>query len=467
MTPGDGLPVLAALAVLIPIVAGLGFGFASVLELVYPVLLLVAALALHHRAPGAYIALVLWGWLLTPLLRRVIDQQTSFSPVSPVLLAPYLATSICLVALVGDLRRFREPALRPFVLLAVAVGCGFLIALARSGPLPAAFGLLDWLVPPALAAWAIANPRHYPVLARQFVSVAVVGGVLVSAYGLYQFFFLSSWDALWMNEVALSSIGQPEPLEVRVFSTMNAPGVYAMVAMVLAIVLLGRRSFLKPPAVALLVAGLGLSLVRSAWLGWILGLVFLFAVRTGTSRGRSLALAVLVVPLFVLIVQAGPIGSLLNQRLSSVSNVSTDRSFQDRVSFAFSEAPRILANPLGSGIGSTGAAARASEGGADRQGISDFDNGLLEIPFTLGLLPGALFVLALVRLCRAGLGGLRGDDGLRRVFAAAVVAGLVQMLFVNALKGATGVFIWLALGLTIAGRLHAEQQAPPSPGTAT
>ena len=52
--------------------------------------------------------------------------------------------------------------------------------------------------------------------------------LLLGGYGIFQYLDPPSWDRDWMINSAMDSIGEPEPLMVRVFGTLNAPGVYGL-----------------------------------------------------------------------------------------------------------------------------------------------------------------------------------------------------------------------------------------------
>ena len=79
-------------------------------------------------------------------------------------------------------------------------------------------------VAPVLFAFFIVRFRFQIQEIRASLEKAFIwGSLLIGIYGLYQYFILGPWDALWMETSGANSFGSPEPLQVRVFSTMNSP----------------------------------------------------------------------------------------------------------------------------------------------------------------------------------------------------------------------------------------------------
>jgi hypothetical protein len=441
------------------VVGSLGMHQARLLQVAFPAVCLVAGMVLFGRSPAGYLTFVMWLWALAPLVRRLAEWQLDeFNDQNLILLSPYIVTAIAGVAL------FRRPGVlndrrtRPFVIGIGCVAAGAVVGLAKVGLQAAIFGFLEWSTPIALGGYvatlSVARLEH---AWRTVWRHALVLLVVVGCYGVYQFFAILPWDVQWMDNAPIGSIGQPKPFEVRVFSTANAPGVLSMIVMVLLLLALGRRSAMKLPITVLAGVVLGVSLVRSAWLGVAVGVVAFWLLQRGRSRSRSILAALLIVPLFLGVTQAGPINAVLSTRASSFGELGEDDSLNARFEFFRETLPGVLANPIGHGTGSSGATVRTGVV-EDDQAVQAFDNGLLAIPFALGLLPGLVYFGVLVNVTRQVVGGSRGGRRMRRAAAAAWIAGLVQLLFVFALAGATGAFIWMAAGLGIAAK-HARPSA--------
>ena len=445
------------------VVATLGSGQARLLEVLFPFVCAGAGLVLFGRSPAGYLVFVMWLWALTPLVRRLAEWQLdSFDEQNLILLSPYLATSIAGLSLLRRPGVLSDPRTRPFVLGIGCVAVGAAVGLVRVGPVGAMFGALEWSTPIALGGYAATLTDDLEPAWRAVWRHAALLVLFVGAYGIYQFFAILPWDVHWMQNAPINSIGQPKPFEVRVFSTLGSPGALSMVVMVLVLLLLGRRSAGKVVTTLLAAVTLGVSLVRSAWLGVAVGMLAFWLLQRGQARSRSILAAFLIVPMFLAVTQVGPLGAVLSTRASSFGQLDDDASLDARIEFFWNTLPRVVSDPIGRGTGSSGATVRTglAEGEED---VEAFDNGLLAVPFTLGLLPGVGYLVVLHQVTRQVVGGSRGSRRLRRAAAAGWIAGLVQLPFVFALAGATGTYIWLVAGLGIAARHAAGSTRAPAP----
>ena len=456
----DGRIPLAVLAVALFWAANLALiaaGLARLVPLAYPALAVAVGGLLYLRARGDFLAFVWWLWFLTPLVRRLVDYQVGWTPVSLVVPTPYLVALIPAVTLVGRLGALTMPQLLAFGLTVSGIGYAYMVGLGTAGVAAATFGLLTWLVPVLFGFHLMAAWRDYPTWRRVIPRVFVQGAVALSVYGIVQFVQVTPWDAAWMVNSAMDSIGWPEPFRVRVFSTMNAPGVLAMVLMTA--LLLGlqapgawRRIVQLPVWMAIL-----LTQVRSAWLGLAIGLVL---VLSGQPLRRSLALlasGALIVLLLLPLLQVDAIWQVVGTRLMSLGELEGDHSLRQRLEL-YGEFTAVAAGNLaGAGIGSTNLATRLSNDGA-LGSLGVIDSGVLEILFVFGwpgtILYGAGIALALIL---AALGRQQADGDRFQVAAAAVVAGcLVQLVFFNPLGGAVGMIFWCFLGLILSGQRAAR-----------
>lgn len=177
---------------------------------------------------------------------------------------------------------------------------------------------------------------HWELLTR----IIPVLGLPVGVYGLIQFFVLPVWDSRWMTASMLTSIGSPEPMQVRVFSTLESPGpaaAYLGLAIVLSIARAtrsrgGRRLFWITLGLLDLPAFI-LTGVRSTLLALFLAVVLvLFLQGRGVARAVPLLLggALYGALSFTLTALAGTSQILSSSRYSDF-DPSTDISFQARI----------------------------------------------------------------------------------------------------------------------------------------
>jgi hypothetical protein len=175
----------------------------------------------------------------------------------------------------------------------------------------------------------------------------------------------------------------------------------------------------------------------------------------GTLRKRLLAilgLSVLIsLPLFIFAPSTGRV----QDRADTLTSLNEDASFRARIALHGIYAPRVLTNPIGTGIGNFGTAAKLSRGD-----VFSFDSGLLEVPMALGWPGSILYLGGLIWMLWHAL-SIRGAgvDPFPVALVAAAVALLSMMVFANQLKGNGGLIIWSFLALSIAARRyhHADE----------
>lgn len=407
---------------------------------------------LYISNPPLYLGFVWWVWFLTPFIRRLADYQLgAFTPPTEalILLAPFTVTAISGLTLLrygGTLLRLYAA---PFLLCIVGVVYGFLVGLPKVGGFAATVGLLEWLTPlllgfHVLALWRL-FPQHRQVVRTTFVTGAFVLGV----YALIQFFVLPGWDRLWMIGSRMNSIGQPEPFEVRVFSTLNAPGPLATTLIPGLLLLFESRTvFSKLTAVPGYI-GFLLSLVRSAWGGWMLGMVYLVWRLKGRLRTRLLALTVIMAIAVVPVAMMSEISDATGDRVETLGAIGSDGSLAARQHMYSTATIDALMNPLGQGLGSAG-----------------FDSGYVTILWQLGWIGGSLYLGGLFWLVwrEVVAPGAAPPDQFTAVLAATVLGYMGLLAFGTEHIEVAGCVLWSFLGLILASRRHhARTQAAPTP----
>jgi hypothetical protein len=430
-------------------------------EVGLPMVALAVGVRLLRRRPEAYLEFVLWLWLLTPFVRRAVDLGTGFSVLSPVMLTAPLVTCLALIPVLQHSGQV-APWARPLFAVALPVlAYGAAVGTVRIGPAPAAAALLNWLPPIAIGLWLAGSGPATSQVRAVLRRTAVWGSVALGGYALVQFFVLPAWDVVWMQNAELANIGRPLPREVRIFSALNSPGPFAVVAGALLTVLLSVRHRFQLPALVLGVLGFALSLVRASWTAFVLTVVLYAARRAGRGLGRT-AVA-LAVPVVVLVAVGGPVQDVVLDRLERTAEVGTqDESLGARVGFYVETVPEVLRDPAGNGLGSVGTATRL--GTADRR-LSDrgnFDSGLLEFLYVFGAPAGALLLAVWVRALlgawrRAGRG-----DAFDVACAAAALGIAVQLVFVNVLTSVTGVLCLILVGHLLRSELDAPARGRPA-----
>lgn len=449
--PGLYLNALAYTALLVVgIVGAAAFvgSLASLVEPLYPVAALVAAALLLWRKPTLYLGYMWWVWFLTPEVRRVVDLSVGYTEASLVMLAPYLVTGVALGAVLMNLHRLGRAARLAFAFIAMGLLYAYAVGVLHNGPLAATFDLLNWGAPVISSAYVLTHYHHAEAF-RSVVQRTFMWGLLVMGlYGLVQYFYLPAWDGYWMDNAPLFSIGISEPLEVRVFSTLNAPNPFAIVLMAGLLLTFSARGALRAFGAAAGFIGFGLSAVRAAWGGWVVGLLVISLNLPLRLRVRLLGsitfIGILIVPLF----SVEPISELVGQRLETVTDLENDVSFNARLAL-YADLPNFIAgNLLGQGLGATGVATQLN---ANDNELLNLDSGIIAVLYAFGLFGTIYFVGgAFVLFIRAIALGVRSHDLTNTAYAGITVAALSQFALSNTWVGVTGMVVWFFPSLCLA-----------------
>lgn len=415
------------------------------------------ALLLARVRPLAALEFALWLWVLGPQVRRMVDLSTGYHEPSLILLAAPLASLVTLPS-VHRLRRLDLVRwVRPLLVAVAAMTLGYVVGAARIGLQPATAALLSWIAPVLFGLQLIAVGDDVDDLRATVERFLTWSTLIVGVYGVAQFYIVPPWDALWMDNAPMNSIGVPEPFEIRVFSTLNSPGPMAVFLAAALLYLAGARHAWRVPAQVAGYAALALSLVRSAWLAWLLGIVLVVA--AGRSRARTTAVIAVIAIAVCALQLSGPMQQVVADRLDETREGRQDDSLVERLALHRAMVPALAGEAIGNGLGATG---NASTLGTDSStGLAVLDSGLIDFGYSLGLPAG---LLALGALWYGGLELARA--GLRRgVVGAEIIAGgasvLVQLLFGNALAGVGGVMFFLLWALALRDLVEASSSTGP------
>lgn len=436
-----GFPVVLALVYVSALCAGIGaVAGPTAATSCYVGAAATAALWLAVRHPTDYVLFTIAIWISAPEIRRVTDWLTgSFNPYNLAAVAPYAVVLAGLVGLIGHPTPARRQLLG-LVFVYAALAAGLAVGWSSVGPLAAGFALMEWVAPFIFLQYALTRDL-VPGLLRRGLWLATLW---IGLYGTLQYYVLPGWDRFWLATAPIDSAGRPVPTEFRVFSTLNSPGTMAIVLAVLVLILLATYRPWDLVALVPAFSALALSLVRASWLVIAVGVLLLLAVRRSDGGPRRGIFAALVTAL--LLVAVAPVDTLgpVGDRIATAGQLERDVSFTSRIAFFEENVANALLTPGGYGLGSTGVSSRLNAGGSSELTTS-FDNGLLNIPFTLGWLGSALYVAGIALLCRPA--AVRRVGGRSAPYGRLLLAAGMGLLFVNVLTGASGYFLGLLLAL--------------------
>ena len=478
------LPILALAGLTVVFL----FAAPATLRLAFIPLATIAALILFLQSRTLYIELCLWLWFLTPLLRRLIDGRTSYSDQSAILVTPFLAASISGIVLLRNPRTLSRPGGVPFACALAGILFGTVYGLTRYGLFDVGRGVINWLAPIFFGFFLYQERHRYKAYRDAFTRSLLWGTLLTSIYGIYQFFFLPSWDETWMHGLVFSVFGEAAPRKVRVFSTMNAPAVlafYVTAGLLLILALLVDRqeatpshtpSYRKKWFLALTaplgLLALGLTTTRALWISFLAGILYLAWTITGPARVRVVGFALIVLIVVGAATQAPGIHEIVVTRLQSFTSGTQDVSAAARITGHASALAKLATEPLGEGMGSTDT--DHDTNGSDAS-IGPHDSTLLEFLYSLGA-PGTLiytvgFAFGLILIFFPRHPRSQAD---RQPFAyamrAATFAFLAASLLESILIGIPGFLIWACFGFALSTcepiTTHKATRTPdlPAPG---
>jgi hypothetical protein len=267
-------------------------------------------------------------------------------------------------------------------------------------------------------------------------------------YGVLQYVAPPAWDVNWLENLNLhvfpdaASFGSADPLQIRVWSTANGPGVFAFIMMCgLLLLLVGQY---KMRILAGLAGGLTLILssVRISWIGFTIGLILLCV---WEKRRRLQLLAGTAVIGAVLI----SFGALLNfregllTRLETFQNIQEDGSFQDRLALQEKLLEFIATHPFGLGLCTKVPYSLFQD--------RPLDSGILRIPLYVGWAGAVVIGLSLLSVLRAVF--RRNElSPVSLGFKAIIIATFVHLPSGEVFSGPQGYFFWSAVSFVMMGQ---------------
>jgi hypothetical protein len=459
--PAGVLPTLAALIIATLALVLLG---GTIARLAIPLLCTGTAYVLYRKAPVAYVSFVWWLWFLICLVRRLVDYRSGFAESNPVLAAPFLAAFVCAPVLLERREMWKRRSSWPFVLAFSSVLYGLAVGLLAIPKKLLLTSALGWLAPLVFGFYIyteLATSERREAQIECLHKTFIWGALIMGFYGIIQFVAPPPWDIQWMLATqtawpGLGSIGTPEPFGLRVFSTMNGPGAFALSLVPGLVLVINRKGWLSVLAGIAGCGALLLSSVRTAWIAVCVA-VLLLAIRNRKYMTRLIlgtaVLAVCVIGAMAL----EPVRDTLQARFQSFTNIRDDTSFQDRMSGSEQMVTYVMEEPLGMGLGTMDA------NFLGKTPLGPRDSGLWEILLSLGWVGGFVYLGALALLvwnsCKPGV-----PRSTPEVFAGCITAALVSQLALGSVMiGVTGCTVWVFAAFAMAplddahGILHEGQ----------
>lgn len=369
-------------------VAGLG----GLLRFIFPVASLLLAVYLYAFKPITFITYNWLIWCFSPLLRRLGDYyRGGFDDFGIMLLAPYLVTFVCALTLFKQLPKAHKTGDLSFVAIASSVLYAFFIGALNNPPVLVVRTFLEWMSPVLFGFHIASSWRFYPEIRKATQATFLCIILLTGIYGIYQFIFAPVWDTFWLESTGIVTMGRPEPLGLRVWSTTHSPPPYGCLMMSALLLLFSSRSFWKLPAASVGYLSFLLSMVRAAWLGWMVGILTLLALLKPSLKTKMIITIVVMFFVVVPLANIDPFSEIIGDRLETFLYIQQDTSYLARGQTYERHLGIAMTNFIGQGLGSTFFILPNGQ----LQRIA-FDSGFLDLFYTLGWLGGLPYLLGIL-----------------------------------------------------------------------
>lgn len=393
---------------------------------------------------GKYIGLMLVFFMFSPIFRRLIDWKFGTDSNSLILLTPSLISLLCVTDVLKSFRILNRRKYTPYVLALTGVILGFVVGAVNNGLLAALYDFLSWAGPIFVSIYIILQSNLDDNL-QYFVKTMIYAAFFMGLYAVFQYVFAPPWDTQWLINSGLTSQGRPMPYSLRVWSTMNSTGIYAIFAMAGLLLAQFARSYFVIVLYIIGLLGLSLTLVRTAWIGLLLGLIIflLFQKIRNIIKYAFLITFVIVGSYFTLL--NTPFYIVFSSRINTLNNISNDGSFKDRQEVYLSETSHALLNVIGDGLGSSGLASKLSAGNVGG-GQKGFDSGILNTLNSLGWFGTYLYAAGIILAIIFSIPKRKSPPIAAALFSISLVC-IVQMFSYSSNVGVQGLLFWIPLAL--------------------
>jgi hypothetical protein len=447
----------AGLAAMMAVVFELGMLGIGVARVIFVVSCIITGYLAWRSSPAQHVECTIVLFAFAPFLRRVVDASTGYEPTGYMLTGPLLAILVPVIELRWLLAKRSDPGAwplhpgaPPFILYGLCVLYAAITSLFQGYPMDAASGAVKWGAPFLYGVWLLHKAEGDESFVRGAARAFAIITPIMGVYGVAQYVNPLVWDRYWMDYAQMLSIGQPEPYQVRVFSTMNSPASFATYA-ACGLLLFGfARSGWQSIVLALPSSlGLLLSMYRTAWLALAAGVVF--CLLFGRTRLRAVLILAALACAVVIAVIATPFGDAISQRLATFSSApSQDGSGQERIAeyVALYNADASMLAGVGFTLPDPGI-----------PGVMAVDGQIILAWLCMGLIVGLISLTAILWVAgQALLQVWRHRDPVRVTLGAITVGALVQIPLAGMAEGEIGVLFWVFAAIATTGRARGEVQ---------
>jgi hypothetical protein len=427
----------AGLAAMMAVVFQLGMLGIGATRVVFLAGCVVAGYVAWRSSPAQHVETAIVLFAFAPFLRRVVDVNAGYESSGYMLTGPILAILVPVIELRGLLGKHEKLHLgaAPYLLYGVCVGYAAMLSMFQGDLMMVASGSIKWAAPVLYGLWLLHKAEGDDSLVRGAARAFAIVTPIMGVYGVIQYVDPPTWDRYWMIYAQMTSIGQPEAYQVRVFSTMNSPASFATYT-ACGLLLFGfARSGWQSVLLALPSSlGLLLSMYRTAWLALAAGIFFclIFA----STRSRAVLILVALTGAVTVAAVATPFGDAISERLNTLNQApSEDGSGQERIEEYITLYNAGTSTLVGNGF---------SMVDAGTPGTMPVDGQIVAAWLTMGLVVGLISLAAIAWVAgQALLQVWRTPDPVRVTLGAIVMGSLIQIPLAGMATSEIGVLFWV------------------------
>jgi hypothetical protein len=407
-----------------------------------------------RRSPWQYLTVVLWFWTLSPFVRRIVDYYGGFQATNIVLLTPHLITLFMLKSILTSRGLSKRPETVSGMLLLLPAFYGLTVSLVKGDIFAGAVASIDWLIPLLFYFYLIDLAPHIDEVESHLCSFVSLNMLVVTLYGLYQYYYPPPWDLKWAADAHVFSLGT---LQLRPVSVLGGTGICAVWIGTLILLSMHFRTWLSMSLLPLAILFLALTEVRMTAGAVALGLATAAFFGERHLRLSLLGVIIAVVIAFVAIAILDPKAvDLLVGRFSTVNNLQNDGSALAREEL-YRMAPALINDyPFGRGIGAIGKGSYIGGSG----GMDNFDSGIIAPFVVFGWLGGMIYLFgSFIVVAQACLAAQKTRLPTVIMLAILALSNLATSLFAP-LIGIQGVILWFSVGYASSMAIRVQTRMP-------
>jgi hypothetical protein len=441
---------------LISLIAGHG----SISAIIFVLTSFGVGLFLYFRYPAIYVSYSLWLVFVGHLIGRLYSYRAGYNVTGPAS-SSAIVIFICVTTFLQKLPRIiknRDQVGIALILCISSITYSYLIRCivnpARGSIQSEIILLISTIAPPLLCFYLYSHWQNYPKFRNNIYTTFLWSSIVMGGYGIFQFFVAPGWDTQWMvgtEGEQESWIGRPEPLSIRVFSTMWDPYGFSLNLMPSLILLFTKNDKLRYIALVLGLLSFLLSTYRTAWYTFAIALlVFLTSIKSNRQIRIFMSLILIAIIIFLIINSNEAFLSIIGERFNTFSNLGDDASGQARAEQVNQLFGIAMTEIVGKGL-NVGDIVDSRTNLPTNLRLGNYDMGFLQLPLNMGWIGTIPYLIGVALLVPKFYGHRHAHiDPFTAASKAIVIASLIRVVSSSILLGGFSFPLWIFMGIGMA-----------------